>query len=386
MTRRDCKQLLFVVHTVTSGQRLRDALRLVESDLRIQVIFTAAPDVFSNGVREFIKSLGVMSLPWEHATRQPFDLAIAASLGGLHEVHAPLIVMPHGAGFNKLPARGNGAAVATDRVPYGLDAQRLVHNGVVLPAAIALQHRSQVERLGRSCPEALPAAEVVGDFAYDRLVMSMQHRALYRQALGVGHDQKVVVVTSTWGPESLFGRRSELYERLMEELPPKEYRVVALFHPNVWFAHGIWQIKAWLAGCMREGLSLVSPDAHWEGPIAAADLVIGDHGSVTLYGAVAGVPIMLAEFSSSEVDPASPAAHLASFAPRVSRRGSLHGQLHRAVADFRPERYRELADGITSAPGRFDRNMRQLMYRLLQLREPPTIPATGPAYPPFLVD
>ncbi|MEO3810636.1 hypothetical protein ABGB17_16675 [Sphaerisporangium sp. B11E5] len=374
------------MHTVTSGQRLLDAVRLVESDLRIQVIFTAAPDVFSNGVREFIRGLGAMALPWEEATRQRFDLAVAASLGGLHEVHAPVVVMSHGAGFNKMPARRDGAVVAGERSPYGLDAQRLMHDGALLPAAIALQHRSHVERLGKSCPEALAVAEVVGDFSYDRLIRSLPHRALYRQALGVGHDQKLVVVTSTWGPGSLFGRRSELYARLLAELPAKEYRVVALFHPNVWFGHGIWQMRAWLADCLRGGLSLVPPGAHWETVLAAADWIIGDHGSVTLYGTVTGVPILLAGFSRSEVDPVSPANHLASFAPRVSRRGSLHAQLRRAAADLEPERYREVANNITSAPGRFDRNMRRLMYRLLHLRQPAATPATGPASPPFLVE
>lgn len=32
VTRRDCKMVLVVVHTVTSGQRLLDTVRLVESD------------------------------------------------------------------------------------------------------------------------------------------------------------------------------------------------------------------------------------------------------------------------------------------------------------------------------------------------------------------
>lgn len=75
VTRRDCKMVLVVVHTVTSGQRLLDTVRLVESDLRVQVVFTMAPDVFSNGVARFIDGLGAVSVPWLQATQQRFDLA-----------------------------------------------------------------------------------------------------------------------------------------------------------------------------------------------------------------------------------------------------------------------------------------------------------------------
>ncbi|MEV8636038.1 hypothetical protein AB0395_30715 [Streptosporangium sp. NPDC051023] len=386
VTRRDCKTVLVVVHTVTSGQRLLDTVRLVESDLRIQVVFTMAPDVFSNGVAQFIGGLGAVALPWLQATQQrEFDLAVTASLGAVHEIHAPLIVMPHGAGFNKLVAVRDGARSAGDRVAYGLDAQRLMHDGAVLPTAIVLPHESELGRLGRTCPQALPAATVIGDSSYDRLIASLPHRDSYRRALKVGRHRKLVVVTSTWGPQSLFGRHSGLLPRLLAELPREEFRVVALFHPNVWFGHGIWQVRTWLADCLRRGLSLVPPEADWRAVLAAADWVIGDHGSVTLYGAATGAPVMLAGFPHADVDPASALAKLAAVAPRVSRRGSLRDQLDRAAAEMRPGQYRTVTEHITSEPGRFDRNMRRLIYRLLDLRQPEPLPPTAPAPVPHLV-
>lgn len=386
VTRRDCKMVLVVVHTVTSGQRLLDTVRLVESDLRVQVVFTMAPDVFSNGVARFIDGLGAVSVPWLQATQQRFDLAITASLGAVHEIHAPLIIMPHGSGFNKLVAVRDGARAVGDRVAYGLDAQRLLHDGTVLPAAIVLSHTSELGRLGRTCPEALPRATVIGDSSYDRLVAGLPHRDSYRRALGVGPDRKLVVVSSTWGPQSLFGRRSELLPRLLTELPQREFRVVVLLHPNVWFGHGIWQVRTWLADCLRRGLSLVPPEADWRAVLAAADWVIGDHGSATLYGTATGVPVMLASFPRSDVDPASTLAELAAITPRVSRRGSLRDQLARVAVEIRPGHYRTVTERITSAPGRFDRNMRHLIYRLLNLRRPATIQATAPAAVPFLTE
>jgi hypothetical protein len=79
VTRTRCRIVLVVVHTVTSGQRLMDVVRLLGPDMRIQVVFTAAPDVFSAGVSEFLETVGGVVVPWLQATQLQFDLALAAS-------------------------------------------------------------------------------------------------------------------------------------------------------------------------------------------------------------------------------------------------------------------------------------------------------------------
>ncbi|MET8154931.1 hypothetical protein ABZT47_01080 [Sphaerisporangium sp. NPDC005289] len=440
VTRPNCKAVLAVVHTVTSAQRLLEAVRLIEPDLRVQMVYTTAPDVFGDGAAEFLDGLGALRVPWEQATRQRFDLALAASLGAIHELHAPLVVMPHGAGFTKLvrrpglraiggavsrgtagPAADGGSVVyGTDgsaadggsrvygvdgsgiegwpraygldgsgidggSVVYGLDPQRLMHDGVVVPAAIVLPHEADLGTLGRSCPQAVPAANVVGDPSFDRLKASLPHRDAYRRALAVGPGHTLVVVTSTWGTASLFGRRSELLSRLVAELPSCRFRVVGLLHPNVWSGHGSRQVRTWLADGLRQGLGLVPPDADWRGVVAAADVIIGDHGSATVYGTVAGVPVMLAEFFDAAVDPTSAAGRLATVAPRLSLDRPLREQLATAEEYTRDGRYDGVVARITSEPGHFDRNMRRLMYRLLGLRQPAAITAPPPAAVPYLL-
>ena len=119
--------------------------------------------------------------------------------------------------------------------------------------------------------------------------------------------------------------------------------------------------------------------------LIAADWVIGDHGSATLYGAATGVPVMLAGFPAAEVDPESAPAELAALAPRITRRRPLRAQLARVAAEFQPDHHRRLAELVTSVPGRFDRNMRRLMYRLLDLRQPAVVPSATPIPVPFLV-
>ncbi|WP_097869871.1 hypothetical protein [Streptomyces sp. rh34] len=384
-TRRTRRKVLAVVHTVTAGQRLLEAVRLLEGDARVQVFFTQAPDVFSHGVEDFLERLGGLVLPWHQAVQMPFDLAVAAAHGGLQELHAPVIVLPHGAGHNKLIPAGQRGRPVAGRGIYGLDRQGLIQDGRLVPETIVLAHHEDLTRLGRACPEALSAAEVVGDPCSDRITASLPQRALYRDALGAGARQQLVTVCSTWGPGSLLGRQWELLERLVDELPREDFRVALLLHPHVWNAHGEWQIRSWLAGLVRSGLLVISQHADWVGALVAADHIVGDHGSVSLYGAMTGAPVLMGNVPDGDLDPGSPAAELASFAPRLHAGRPLDRQLARAAAAYRAERYEQVAARITSEPGRFAVRMRALIYRKLRLRAPAARPRTDHAPLPVTV-
>jgi hypothetical protein len=383
VTRTGCKTVLAAVHTVASGQRLLEVTRLLESDRRIQVIFTTPPDVFSDGVADFLHELGAVVVSWEQATRTEFDLAVAAAYGSVHELHAPLIVLPHGAGYSKLVSRPAAGGAAVPRRVYGLDTQRLVRDGRVVPSAIVLSHEADLALLRRQCPEALPAAVVAGDPCYDRLLASLPRRAAYRAALGAADAQQVIVVASTWGPRSLFGQYAALLDRMLRELPPGAARVVALLHPNVWSGHGSRQVRAWLAECTGRGMILMPPAADWRGALVAADLIVGDQGSLGVYGTAVGAPVLLAG-TARDVDPASAAALLAVAAPRLRADRPLAAQFRRAAASYDHRCYEHVAARITSQPGRFRQNIQCLMYGLLRLAPPPARPET-PAELPFLI-
>ena len=179
---------------------------------------------------------------------------------------------------------------------YGLSLQWLMRDGAVVPAAVGSPTVRTWHGLGRMCPEALPVAAVVGDSCYDCIRASVPQRALYRAALGIRPDQQFVLVTSTWGPHSRLAQAHGLLDRLMSELPREQYRVALLLHPNAWNAHGEWQIRSWLAGLRRACGGPVSQHSDWRGVLVAADRIVGDHGSMSLYGAAAGVPVRMAGF------------------------------------------------------------------------------------------
>ena len=93
-TLRCLRTALVVVHTVTAGTRLRRVVPLLETDRRVQVVFTSAPSaLISAGVQEFLARLGGVVVPWRQAVQTRFDLALAASDGLLEWIHAPVVTM-----------------------------------------------------------------------------------------------------------------------------------------------------------------------------------------------------------------------------------------------------------------------------------------------------
>ena len=379
------RTVLVVVHTVTTGQRLLDAVALLAGDLRVQVVFTMARDVFSNGVPEFLDTLRAVVLPWEQAVETRFDLALAAAYEGIHQLHAPVVVLPHGAGYNKFVSAGDRKRVLPERGTYGLGRQWLIRDGALVPAAIVLAHREELVRLAHSCPEATSVAAVVGDPSYDCIRASLPSRALYRAALGARPDQQLIVVSSTWGPNSLLARSSALLAQLLAELPHEGYRIALLLHPNAWNAHGEWQVVSWLSGLRRSGLALVSQHADWRGVLVAADHVVGDHGSATLYGTATGVPVMLAGTGDADTDPGSPMGELGSVAPRLDPARPLLRQLQRSLRACPRDDLARISARISSEPGQFARNMRALVYRTMKLRPLGPCAPVEPAALPVLV-
>lgn len=369
LTRTGCRTVLGVVHTIASCHRLLDVVDHIESDPRVQVVFTVAPDAFNHGVAHHLRQLGALVLPWTQATNQHFDLALAAASGGLHEVHAPLVVMAHGAGRGKLTrARPHGGPVVSRPAVYGLDAQRLTRDGRVLASALVLSHDNERQVLQRQCPEALAVAVVAGDPCYDRLVASVTWRDRYRHALGLADGQELVVVASTWGRDGLFGNAPDLLPRLMDQLPAAGFRVAALLHPAVWGAHGHRQVRAWLRECREAGLILPDPTQDWRALVVAADHLIGDHGSVTTYGAAIGRPVLhLPTPPGVAVTSAGSAQDLvAATAGRLDPDRPVLAQLRAA----RPLDQQAVAAALTARPGQAGLLLGRTIYRLLGLASP----------------
>ncbi|GAA3359996.1 hypothetical protein [Saccharopolyspora gregorii] len=374
------RSVLAIVHNVTAATRLLDILPFWAADHRIQTAFTCiGSSAFTTGTAEFLAAHDIIPLPWAEAMSQEFDLAVSASYGGpLHEVTAPLLVVPHGMGYNKTLAKpGNPES----RKPvFGLSDEWLRHEGELIPSTTVLSHVEQVDRLREHCPEAVDVALVAGDPCFDRILASVPLREAYRRSFGVHPGQQLLFVSSTWGDSSLFGQDSSIVARLAARLPLDEYRIVVALHPNVWHGHSPWQVRMWLEDCARAGVVVLPPEEGWRAALIAADLTIGDHGSVTFYSAALGTPLLVTAAPEESLDPESPIARLNAAAPLLDPHRDLLAQLESTARSHRTERFAGVTELATSVPGESARLLRTAVYDWLELDEP-DVPAEPVAVP-----
>ncbi|MEU6133066.1 hypothetical protein ABZ805_28135 [Saccharopolyspora sp. NPDC047091] len=365
------RRVLGVVRTLTALDRLQDVFAVLADDFRVEARFAVAEgSEFGGDLRGFLDAAGMRSLPWASATKEHVDLAVSpSSNGALHELDVPVVTLPHGAGYHKLRPTDSGAAADIS----GLSADQIIHSGRVVPSVLALSHRNQLELLRESCPRAAERAEVVGDPCFARLRASLPMREGYRAELGVG-DRRLVLVSSTWGPNSLFARHPGLAAELTAAHP--DAQVALVLHPNVWARHSAWQLTRWTRAARRAGLLLVPPHRGWRAVLVAADVVVADHGSLALYAAALGKPLLLAGFGADELAPGTPIAELGARARHVTSVSEV------AAAEPVPE-HELLAAQAFLPPVAAVSRLRAVLYDQLGLPEP-AFPANPEPVDPFV--
>jgi hypothetical protein len=358
-----------VARTETALSRLLDVVSLLEQDRRIQIVFTTDTDnpaVFRAGLEKHLATLRTQVIPWARATNTQFDLVVSASENdNLADLDGPIVLFSHGLGHQKYYPGSDVVA--------GLDPAKLAPAQV-----IALSHEDERAQLP---PSINSRAMVVGDPTLDRLLAGRFRTESYRAALDAS-GKTLVVLSSTWGPESLLANHPDLPERLVAALPVDEFRVALLLHSGVWSAHSEWQVRAWLSRAVELGLLVVEPADDWHAVLTAAHCLISDEGSLALYAAALDLPILLIDDTGGKTVTDSPLAQLAKLAPRFDLDGDFAAQLTGALADYRPSTWAPVVSrAVTNADV-----LRPLLYKLLGLSEPDDdrqmrpveVPATQP--------
>lgn len=369
------RTVLVVVRSPVALNRLFDVLPVFAGDARVQLVFAVdGGSEFTDGLGSRLTGHGARLIPWEQAMARSFDLALAASDNGdLHRIRAPLVLFPHGVGYQRFSAHEPGAV-------SGLRRSRLVLDDRVVPARIVVSHPSQLDVVRAVEPRLVPRVVVAGDPCFDRILTSVAHRDRYRAAFGaVG--RRLVVVCSTWGPRSLYGRQPDLPGRVVAEVDADAYRTALVLHPNVWARHGEFQLRLWLRPALDAGLVLVPPEEGWRAAMVAADLVVSDHGSLTTYAVSAGAAVLLAEDGGPEVVPGSPGDLLRGRLPRLRRDAPVGEQLV-AVGDTAAP---DVPGSLFAWPGRSAERLRTMIYELLRLPAPASPVRVRPVAVPELV-
>ncbi|MFI5755207.1 translation initiation factor 2 [Streptomyces sp. NPDC051569] len=378
------RTVLYAVRSATALNRLLDTLPVFAGDHRVSPVFTLVPGSdFSTDALAALDSAGARTIPWREAVQGGHDLVVAASPNGpLPELSGPLVLLPHGAGFNKrlpharaetTPSASASAAAAASDVASGLHPRQLLRGQLPLASVHALAHPSQLTRLAQGSPVAAERAAVVGDPTLDRMLASRSRRERYRDALRTG-GRRLVAVVSTWGKESLLKRRPELPGRLTAELPYDAYQVALVLHPNEHVERGGLTLHEHMEPALAAGLLLPRPHEEWAAVLTAADCVLTDHGSTALYPAALDRPLLGCYDGGTELLPDSPMAELLAHVPRLRPDEPFAAQIDAAVAAHRTGDTSALAATAFAERGRSLEHLRDHCYRLLELEPPPGRP------------
>ncbi|MEU7639963.1 CDP-glycerol glycerophosphotransferase family protein [Streptomyces sp. NPDC039016] len=363
-----------VARTVTSTVRVLDVLRpVLRDDPRVHLVFAFDPtSAFNDGVHALLRSVGARVLPWHQFARVSPDLIITATenadLTAAHHT-CPVLVLPHGVGFHKVVPDSRSDR---DRLA-GVVPDALLHSG---RAWLAISHPDQAAQLAAAHPATAGRTLLVGDPCHDALLDGRALRTTYRTALGIADGRRLIMLSSTWRDHSVLGRDPALPARLLAELPLDDYAVALVTHPNITSAHGSYVLRSHLDSAHDAGLLTIPPTAGWQATLLAADLLIGDHGSVTFYGAALGTPLLLGAFGDDEAVDGTPMAELGRIAPRLRPDAALRPQIERVLGlgrvpgDDTLERLRKVGESAFAAPGRALELLRTAVYDLLRLPEP----------------
>ncbi|MFE6864955.1 translation initiation factor 2 [Kitasatospora sp. NPDC057692] len=310
--------MLFAVRSAAALHRLLDLLPVFDGDARVRCRFTLVPgSAFDADALAAVAPSGARCLSWPEALADRHDLILAASpKGELAALRGPKVLLPHGAGFNKALAEEG-----SPHLPSGLDpAFLLTADRRPLADLHALAHPDQVDRLAEQCPPAVATALVAGDPTLDRILASRDRREAFRSALGTG-SRRLVVLSSTWGPESLLARHPDLPARLAARLPHDAYQLALVLHPNEYSRTGSFDLARQLRPALDAGVVLADPYEQWAVLLVAGDTVVTDHGSTALYAAALDRPVLAVCDGGSELVPGSPMARLLAAAPRLDPSG-----------------------------------------------------------------
>ncbi|WP_051393100.1 hypothetical protein [Glycomyces arizonensis] len=289
---------------------LSDVFPLLEPDPRLGIRFSVIPgSAFERAAHDFLETAGVPVIDWADVRSARPHLIISCSPSRkLFGTRAKFMILPHGAGHNRRRADFDGRI-------YGLAPQQILLRRRLLPWAkartpdfLALAGEAGRRLLRRHCPEAERVSKVIGDVCLERMLLSSgpAQRRRYRKALGIEPDQVLVVSSSTWGDLSLVGRgRLDLVPRLLASLPMDRFRVGVIAHPNIEHGRGA-SLEGVLGPQLANGLIMPTLHDSWRATLIAADVVIGDSGSVTQYAAAIGKPVLLAAFGFDQMTEGTP--------------------------------------------------------------------------------
>lgn len=348
--------MLFVGHTRVSLRVLRRVHRLLAADPRLDLSLTLAPDRYAAGRDREALAWGLPVLPYPDCADRPWDLVLLASHGGAHlfDRAGATVFVPHGVGAGK----------AAEGADFTYGARFTLRDGRPIYTVMLEASEEGRRQALRTTPELAGTVEVVGELETDEFLGLARHRDTARELLGAEPEDRVLLVSATWGDGGLLGRDGPRLLASAAGLPVR-VRVLLRAHPHNWDDTGrpVGHLAAALAAA-PDTVRVVPPWQPWLGAYLAADLAVYDFGSLALRFALLPRPMVAVPVEAGTVTPGSRMAALRAVTPPLPE-PSLPRAVEVADRVGVPAGLAALGPSITSHPGQAAARIRRVLYGLL---------------------
>ena len=210
---------------------------------------------------------------------------------------------------------------------------------------------------------------IVGDLGADSMLQMATRRDELRREHGIAANEVVVLMLSTWGPQSLMEKFGEQIVAEASSLTDR-YRFMFSTHPYHWQgdyakAHP-W--GEYLARHESDRMMVIRPGDSWERFAVMTDMAISDHTSMGVKYALLVQPLIYLNQNTAEiVDPDSFGGHLRSVLPILDGPAQLEDVLRQAMTNYPLNRHKSLALQINACPGKAATRIKQEIYSILGL-------------------
>lgn len=359
------RNILLGCNSLTMIEHLLDFYELFKDDsrLRFQVVFARYANR-PNEVGRMRKLMPIKEISWKWAHVKPCDMCVVADhyfIGLLDRRKFPAVYLGHGsdgkskAGENCSP-RVRGSFDTKGRLRYRL-----------------MFYEREVDRDCTVSKEPLmkDIIAVVGSLAHDKLLAQVDRRNEFRYQLGYKSSDTVVLVLSTFGPDSLFQTMGDDFLEQSHQLLG-EFRFILSVHPNEYCPRAPGQ-RVWgeyLRSQREYGFVVREPSESWVPYMVACDIVLTDHTSLCDAAALLKKPIIFVPVREELIWNGSVRWKLRQFAPVLKETQKLREVLVAAKNNYPLHELHELAKTINPHHGKAAEHIRKQIYDLLKISPP----------------
>lgn len=357
------RRVLLCAETEMMTSYANAAAQLVAEEPQVATYFTQAPSAgtASDALRPLAQELGHNFVPYWKARMQWWDLIVFPEYRAADRFHpdAPKVLVNHFLDSGKII---NGKEYRFER--------ELVHLGRPLFRKIFDASYVSRDRAIAGDPQLEDQIVVVGDLRSDEMFKLVDRREEIRREFGFQSDETVVLIQSTWGPQSIMERwGSQLLEEALELQKSTNFRFIASTHPLHWSGRRVAE-HPWgehLLSLQPRGLRVVRPGDDWAVSMVASDVAISDNTSLAATYCQLGKPLIFINDLEDYLPEGTSISKLYKISPHLANAEDLHRTLCQVQDDYPYEELREIAYAVNSYPGEAEQKIRAELLEVLHL-------------------